>query len=386
MHKFRLKFAIRALMRNKVYTFLNVMGLAIGLGVCIVIFLYVQSELTYDRSIPHHEEIYRVSSEFVVDKQEEEYGGAGVGLAPLLQREFPFIEGATRLIHIDESVLFKRHGFQSSDDHVALADRNYFKVFEIPLIVGDPETALLEPQSVVVTRPFAEKYFGEGNPVGKRISTNNYQYTVTGLIDDFPSNTHHSYSALISSFYQKENEEEWKNSLWQIEAYTFLRLNRSYEAFELEASFGSFYEKYMAESGKGLKASYQIKLTRLDKVHFADPVKFDRPAGNKGYLYAFSGIGLLILILACINYINMATIRGLRRVREAGMQKVLGAGKREIVYQVLIESFVLAAAALLVALVLVELILELTILNEVMGKDLSLNFIHYPALWWLPLG
>ncbi len=386
MHKFRFKFAIRALMRNKVYTFLNVMGLAIGLGVCIVIFLYVQSELTYDQEVPNHKEVYRVSSRFVVDEQEEEYGGAGVGLAPLLQKEFPFIESTTRLIHIDESVLFKRNGFQASDDHVALADQNYFKVFEIPFLEGDPLHALNNPQSVVITRSFAEKYFDGENPVGKTISTNNYEYTVTGLIDDFPANTHHSYSALISSFYQKQGEEDYKNSLWQIEAHTFLRLDKIHEAPELEARFASFYKKYMAESGQGLQANYQIKLTRLDQVHFADPVKFDRPAGNKGYLYAFSGIGLLILVLACINYVNMATIRSLRRVKEAGMQKILGAGKREIVYQVLIESFVLAAMALLVALVLVELVLEFTILNEVMGKDLSLNFIHYPALWWLPLG
>ncbi|HAD97441.1 MAG TPA: hypothetical protein DCG19_08540, partial [Cryomorphaceae bacterium] len=287
---------------------------------------------------------------------------------------------------IDESVLFKRDGIQASDDYVALADHNYFKVFEIPFLAGNPATALDEPQSMVVTRSFAQKYFGDANPVGKLISTNNYEYTVTGLIDDFPANTHHSYSALILSFYRRDKAENWQNSLWQIEAHTFLKLSSAADAARLENDFGSFYQKYMAEAGQGLQADYLINLTPLDEVHFAEPVKFDRPAGNKGYLYAFGGIGLLILVLACINYINMATIRSLRRVKEAGMQKVLGAGKREIVYQVLIESFILASMALLVAMVMVELVLEFTPLNNIMGKDLTLNFMHNLTLWWLPLG
>ncbi len=383
MHKFRLKFAIRSLMKSRVYTLLNVMGLAIGLGVCIIVFLYLRSEITYDQHIPNYKEIYRVSSVFRVDEQLEEYGGAGVGLAPLLEREFPYVEGTTRLIHINESVLFKRPGVQAGNAGVALADRNYFRVFELPFLAGNPDNALSKPQSIVITRSFAEKYFEEELPLGQVINTNNYEYTVTGIIDDFPANTHHIFSALISSFYQDEKLESWENSLWQIEAHTFLRLNKPTEAGQLTESFPGFYDKYMAESGSGLQAGYDINLTRLDKVHFNNHVKYDQSSGNRGYLYAFSGIGLLILVLACINYVNMATVRSLRRIKEAGMQKVLGAGKREIVYQVLIESLVLGAAALLVALATVELVLEFTPLNSIMNKDLSLNLSRYSSLWWL---
>lgn len=385
MHRFSFKFAFRALARNKIYALLNVVGLALGLGVSLVIFLYLQSELTYDKHIPNHEEIYRLSCEFEINEQIEAYAGAGYAMSPFLLEEFDFIESGTRLVHIDESVLFKRGPLKLGDQGLALADSNFFKVFDLEFISGNSQGALSQPRSIVITESFAFKYFGNIEPVGKIISTNNYDYTVTGLIKDFPSNTHHKFSAVISSFYREMSEDELLTSLWRVDAHSFLRFDRAYEAELLLSRFDDFYNRYMLHEGGVFGASYSIDLTPLRNVHFgSDNLKFDRPTGSPGYIYAFAAIGLLILLLASINYINMATVRSLKRVKESGMQKVLGASKREIMFQVFIESLLLSVGALLLGLVMVELVLELTPLNDILGKNLSLNFTEYTSLWWFP--
>jgi putative ABC transport system permease protein len=386
MHSFSFKFAFRSLARNKTYSLLNVLGLGLGLGVSLIIYLYLHSELTYDSHFPNHEEIYRLSCDFEINNQLESYAGAGYSMAPMLEEEFDFMEASTRLIHIDESVLFKRGELKLGEADVALADSNFFKVFELEFLEGNSDTALSKPRSIVITESFANKYFGKKKVIGEMISTNNYDYTVTGLIADLPSNTHHKFSALISSFHRSLNMEQKRSSLWRVEAHTFLRFNKSYEADLLISRFDQFYQKNMLNTGGQIGASYSIGLTPLDDIHFASSdLKIDRPHGSQGYIYAFAAIGILILLLASINYINMATVRSLKRVKEAGMQKVLGSGKREIMWQVFLESLILSLLALFVGMVMVELTLELTPLNEVIGKNLSLNFSEYESLWWFPL-
>lgn len=386
MHSFSFKFAFRSLARNKTYSLLNVLGLGLGLGVSLIIYLYLHSELTYDSHFPNHEEIYRLSCDFEINNQLESYAGAGYSMAPMLEEEFDFMEASTRLIHIDESVLFKRGELKLGEADVALADSNFFKVFELEFLEGSSDTALSKPRSIVITESFANKYFGKKKVIGEMISTNNYDYTVTGLIADLPSNTHHKFSALISSFHRSLSMEQKRSSLWRVEAHTFLRFNKSYEADLLISRFDQFYQKNMLNTGGQIGASYSIGLTPLDDIHFASSdLKIDRPHGSQGYIYAFAAIGILILLLASINYINMATVRSLKRVKEAGMQKVLGSGKREIMWQVFLESLILSLLALFVGMVMVELTLELTPLNEVIGKNLSLNFSEYESLWWFPL-
>lgn len=362
------------------------MGLGLGLGVSLIICLYLYSELTYDTHCPSHEEIYRLSCDFEINDQQESYAGAGYSMAPMLEEEFDFIKASTRLIHIDESVLFKRGDIKLGEANVALADSNYFKVFELEFLAGDAKNALRNPRSLVITQSFAKKYFGNENPLGEMISTNNYDYTVTGLIKDLPSNTHHKFAALISSFHRSLSLEKRRSTLWRVEAHTFLRFEKHYQADLLLSRFDEFYQKNMFNTGGEIGASYSIDLSRLKDVHFASSsLKIDRPHGSQGYIYAFGAIGILILLLASINYINMATVRSLKRVKEAGMQKVLGSGKKEIMWQVFLESLLLSLVALFVGLVMVELTLELSPLNEIIGKNLSLASNQYHSLWWFPL-
>lgn len=386
MRNLRLKFAIRSLLKNKTYTILNVVGLAIGLAVSIIIFMYLQSELTYDKHIANYKEIYRVHSEFLINDERENFATSGMTMGPMLQDEFDYIEGYTRLFHIDYNVLFKYREKRIYENQVAVADSQFFRVFQIPFLQGDPDTALLHPRQMVVTKSFANRYFEDGeDALGKIISTNNFDYTVTGVIPDFPANSHHRFEAVISAFHEELTEEEMLNNLWNANTYTFLRLNKHSEGKRVEDDFAGFYQKYMQQAGENFGGAVNIYLERLDKIHFGPTLQYDQPLGNRTYLYAFAGIGLLILMLACINYINMATARGMRRVKEAGLRKIMGSSAGGIRQMIFAESFALSLFSLFIAFALVELVLELTPFNQIMVKDLALDFERFPILWWLPL-
>lgn len=386
MLKFRLKFAFRSLLNNKTYTLLNVAGLALGLAVSVVIYLYLKSELTYDQHTQDHERIYRIQSLFSLNDRTERLAGAGFGMAPLLKKEYPYVENAGRMMHISEQIRFTADGTQHFIGDVGLADVNFLETLGLPLIKGDVQNALREPRSLVLTKSLAESFFGPGvDPMGKKVSTTNYTYTITGLMPDLPANTHHNFVALISSFYEPMDQSALLYSLWDPGILTFVKFTNPDDAQLLERDFDDFYNKYMASLGESLGGEYDISITPLAEVHFEGGYLFDRTTGNYAYLFAFAGIGLLILVLACINYINMATARSLKRFKEIGMRKIMGASKREIYALVLVESILLSLFSLGLAFVLVELSLEFSPINSIIEKDLSLNFMREPALAWLPL-
>lgn len=386
MRSLRLKFALRALWKSKLYAGLNILGLAIGLAVSIIIYLYLQSELSYDTNVDGYRGVYRIESEFDLNKKREQFAGTSLSLGPLLAEEFDYINNYTRLHHIEVNVLFQYHDKRFYEENIAVADSQFFEVFDVPFVEGSHDRCLSEPYTMVVTRSFAKKYFGDENPVGRVISTNNHDYTITGMMENWPANTHHKFDAVLSAFYEPIDKETQIQTLWNVEVYTFVELDGSTEAIYLEDDFVDFYDKYMKEVGENFGGFYDITLTRLDDIHFGRNLQYDRSHGDVAYLYAFGGIGILILILACINYINMATARGLERVKEAGMRKILGSSSAEIRGLIFFESVVLSLLALFLAFVMVEIVFELTPFNAVLNKDLALDFKRFPALWWLPLG
>lgn len=385
MRSLRLKFALRSLWKNKLYAGLNIVGLAIGLAVSIIIYLYLQDELRYDTNVPEYRNIYRIESEFDLNNKREQFAGTSLSLGPMLSKEFPYINNYTRLHHIEVNVLFKHSDKRFYEENIAVADSNFFDVFRIPFMEGDREDCLSEPYSMVVTQSFSKRYFGNENPIGEVVSTNNHDYLVTGLIEDWPANTHHKFDAVLSAFYDTVAEESQIQTLWNVESYTFLELDGSVEAAHVEEDFSAFYDKYMKEVGENFGGFYDVTLTRLDKIHFGRNLQYDRSGGDMAYLYSFGAIGLLILILACINYINMATARGLERVREVGMRKILGSSALEIRLMIFFEALVLSFLSLFIAFVLVEVVFELTPFNAILNKDLALDFGRFPALWWMPV-
>jgi len=382
----KLPFAFRTLYRNRLYTFLNLGGLAIGLAVSIIVALYLNGEFTYDQHWKDHERIYRVTSQFQLEGQIEEYGGSGEAMSMLLKEHFEEVEASTHLYHLKNSIFFRTDSLRQYEDQVAIADSSFFLVFNVPFIAGDAEHALCQPRSVVLTSSFAKRFFGHDRVLGRKINTSNYEYTITGIMPDMPENTHHYFQAVFSKNTEPKDSQDLAVSLWQVSHYTFLKLKEGAEPETLIAGFGGFFEKYMSGLADIVQGDYGIDLRAISDLHFGSQLNFDLPGGRLAYVYGFAGIGLLILILAIINYVNMATARSLKRVQEAAMRKVLGATRLDIRFLILGESILLAFIALLLAFALVEVFTGILPFNEAIGKQLALDFDNFPSLIPLSLG
>lgn len=373
-------FALRMLYRNRLYSLLNLGGLAIGLAVSIIVALYLYGEFTYDRHWENHQQIYRVNSEFELGESIESYGGSGYAMASLLEDHYPQIDKATHIFHLENSIYFKSDSLKQYEEQVLIADSQFFKVFKVDWIAGEAAQALREPRSIVISRSFAERYFGDVAVLGRKISTSNFEYTISGIVEDVPENSHHHFNVVISEQHVALDTAQLAVSLWQVRYYTFVQLKEGFEPEQIEANFASFFDRYMAGLASAVQGRYMLELQSIADLHFKTNLNYDRPGGQRAYVYGFAGIGILILILAIINYVNMATARSLKRIREAAMRKVLGAEKRDIRFLILSESVFMAFFALLLAFALVEVLVVILPFNEAIGKNLSLDFQTFPQL------
>ena len=375
-----LKYYLRIFSKSKFYSILNVLGLAMGLSIGIVIWLYAKSELTYDQHYTDYKRIYRVSSHFFLD-EEFRMAGTGMGMGPLLQNEFEAIEKYTRLGKVGDNLYLHYQGKDIYDDEVYFTDTSYFDLFEAIFIHGDPKRCFRDQQSVVVTESLAQRVFGKTDVLGEVIETSNNWFAVTGVIKDVPENSHIRFSALLPAFMQPVTEEEMKYTLWSAPLFTYVKLKKGRGHSEIEDHFDRFYAKYMADVGDAINGSFEVDLERLDKIHLGSIADFDLSKGNLRYLLTFAGMGLVILLLASINYINMATARIPEKLKEIGVRKVLGSQKKALVFQFLGESVLLSLFALILAISFAELIVHSSLFKSLMQKDLSIGFVSNWAVW-----
>lgn len=380
-----LKFTLRVLLKNRFYTLLNLLGLAVGMCCSVIILLYLQNELTYDEHYPNHEQIYRVSSMFNIEGKPDDFAVSSAGIGPLLKMEWPEIEAFTRIGNVGK-VLFEYEEKAIYESRFFWTDSTYFDIFEHPFLYGDAATCLKGPNSLVLTESTAKRYFGDTHPIGQVLGTQQRDYTVTGIIEDLPENTHFKFDGLIavSTFTQGQpapTAERFAQMLWNMSVCTYIRLPKEHRIENLNERFPEFYEKYMARLGEQLNGSFHPVFEQLAPIHLHSTFKWDSPQGNLSYIYAFSTIGIFILLLVCINYINLATARSANRAREIGLRKVMGGRKEQLVVQFLGESLVLALVALLIGLAMAEVILLATPFNELINKNLSLDFSNNPLLF-----
>ncbi len=381
----KFRFALRSLYRQKLYTVLNLGGLAIGLAVAITVSIYLNAEFNFDKHWQGHENIYRVNSAFIINGETEEYGAAGFGLAQLMDECFEEVEEATHFFSFDNSVYFRSDSVKAYENELIVADNNFFQLFKCNFLAGNPQNCLEKERSIVISESFAKKYFGATPALGQSLNTSNFEYKVSGVFKDIPENSHHYFNAVISESDLSRDTSAIVVSLWQVSHYTFLKIPSAREANWVEANFDGFYANYMAGMEDAVQAEYKIKLQPISEIHFNTNPAFDSLGGSLIYVYGFAGIGLLVLILAIINYVNMATARSLRRIREAAMRKVLGASEGDIQLMIIVESVILSLLALLFAFALVEIGTKVLPLSHAIDKDLQLNFKRDAYLWWLPL-
>jgi putative ABC transport system permease protein len=373
MFKNYLKTALRNLRKQKGYSLLNISGLALGMACCLLIVFYIQHELGCDRFHENSDRIFRVTMKGMLNGEPINAAVSPIPLASSLLAKYPEVAGAARIRKRDAmSVGFADKEFTESG--IIYADPAVFEVFTFPLTQGDSKTALERPFTVVLTEHAARKYFGTEDPIGKSLKFNSQSdYTVTGVLKDIPQNSHLKFDLVCSleTFFNLSPElrENWFSA---IGGYTYIRLNRSEEQKPLEKKLPALLEEKMGMMAKVIRAKIEFRLQPLTDIHLRS--KLQREFGGNGdilYVYVFSAIALVILAIACINFMNLATARSARRAREIGMRKVVGAGRRDIFWQFLGESMSTSLLALIVALVFVKLALPL--FKSISGIELSIG-------------
>jgi putative ABC transport system permease protein len=362
----------RNFIKNKFYSFLNVVGLSVGIATALFILLYIQDELGYDRYHLNHQRIFRLESEFTVSNNQNLYATAPAPLGPALKREIPEIEEMTRLAPIG-SMAYHYKDIQFIENHFYLADSTLFKVFTHAFLRGNPATCLVNPFSIVLTEKIAYRYFGAEDPIGKILTDRNgNQLKVTAVIEDLAGNSHLRFDALISMSSDPDTYNTTKPSrFWRLGAFTFILLHPQVSIETVHEKFLVFYHSQMESLGKQYGVSFRLMTTPLTRTHFRKGLAAELPTGNMAYIYIFSAIALFVLLLAAINYMNMATARSVTRAKEVGIRKVMGADKGNLRLQFMGESIIMTLLALIIALIIVGLFLN--DFNTFTGKMITFN-------------
>jgi putative ABC transport system permease protein len=381
-----IKIAIRNTKKNKLYSIINIMGLSMGMACAILLFLFVQDELSYDRHHSKHERIYMVQSQFRFGDRDVFDIGSYFAIGPTLKDEYPVIEESVRLFSSDRIYFTDKKKGLIGEDNIRYADPEIFKVFDHKFIFGSSKGALDNPKSIVLCKSLAQKYFGDENPVGKILSTNNnIDYIVTGVFENLPHNSFIQYNALLpmmdlTGILGEETLNSRKSCSFFSSAgrhVTFILLKENTKIENISNDFERFKEKYLAECGQELNASFKPVFQLLSDVYLhysmnGIPVVLLR-------LYSIGSLAFLILLLACINYMNLATAKATDRAREVGVRKVLGANRASLIRQFLSESIVIAIIGLLLALLLVELFLPA--FNNLADKEISFSLLAKPDMF-----
>ncbi|HCN85010.1 MAG TPA: cell division protein FtsX, partial [Sphingobacteriaceae bacterium] len=374
------KIAWRNLLRRKAFSIINIFGLAIGIATCLVIMLYVQNELSYDRYNEKADRIVRVVFKgFVGDGGEIKEANVMPPVAATLKRDYPEVLDATRIM--GGGVALITYGEKSfKEDEMAFVDANFFDVFTIPLLQGSVKKALVNPRTIVISQETAQKYFGNENPIGKVLDfkTRKSTYTVTGVFDKIPENSHFHFDMLVSMAEVPDaKSQSWMTSNF----YTYLVLPKGYDYKKLEAKMPDVVEKYMGpqiQQAFGMSyAQFKQKgnkvgllLQPLTDIHLHSDLNGDlSPSGDIRYVYIFAAVALFMLLIACINFMNLSTAGASKRAMEVGIRKVMGSVKIELIYQFLIESVLLTMIALLLSIFLVYL--ALPVFNSITETELS---------------
>lgn len=388
MFKNYFRIAFRSLWRNKAFAAINISGLAIGIATCLLIMVFVTNELGYDRFNKKADRIVRVVFRGVIQGGTMREASVMPPVAQTLQAEFPEVQEATRLRPAGTTrITYGEKSFK--EDPMAYVDSNFFQVFTLPFVKGDPRTALVQPGNIILSESIAAKYFGKEDPMGKTLNfpEGKTSYRVAGIFKDIPVNAHFHFGIFLPmSGLQEAKEPSWMTSNF----HTYLVLPQGYDPRRLEAKLPHIVEKYMGpqlERSMGLSMSEFRKkgndlglfLQPLTDIHLHSDLNYElEPAGDIRQVYIFGAIALFMLAIACINFVNLSTAGASKRAREVGVRKVLGSMKGDLIRQFLVESVILSVISMALAIVLVKLAMPL--FNSLSGKALSFGL---QSNWWI---
>lgn len=360
MFKNYLKIAFRTLRKHKGYSLINIIGLSLGMAICILILLWVQHELSYDRFHKNRDLTYRIYQDYHHAGGISQFSNVPQPVAPEIQSTLPEVECVTRFLDDDFTFGYEEKLF--TERNIRYIDPSFFRIFSFPIVKGDPEAAFLDPYSIILTASMVEKYFGNKDPLGKILTADGKdQMKVMAVIKDVPDNSFLQFDFLIPYSYLTAIEYDvtnWSSHNCQI----YVLLHKNIDAKQVEDKIYGMIKRHTPDD-----ESY-LRLQPFKKVHL---YTLGGEMGTLKYVYIFSIIALFILVIACINFMNLATARSAKRAREVGLRKVVGARRIQIVRQFFGESIVLTIVALGFALLIVEVLLP--VFNGLSGKTLSLN-------------
>jgi putative ABC transport system permease protein len=386
MLKNYVKIALRNFLKHIGFSFINIFGLAIGVACCLLIVLFVLDEVSFDRYHEKADQIYRVGINGYINNTRFQGVITCSPMAQTLVREYPEVTAATRLRNFGFPV-FRYEDKVYSEERVFWVDQSFFDVFTVSFIRGDMSTALAEPNSIVLTRSMALKYFGDEDPIGKSLNADKRRdYLITGVVEDTPRNSHFHYDFLASlSTYEDSRSPVWVSNNYH--TYLVLQEGTSSQAFEeklvelvkkyvgpqIQAAAGISLEQFFESGGE-----WGYFVQPLTDIHLHSHYEFElEPNGDIAYVYIFSIIAIGILLVACINFVNLATARSVNRAREVAIRKTVGSMRGQLIRQFLAETTILSFVAVLIALIIVQFMLPT--FNNITGKELSVPYLENVA-------
>ena len=387
MFKNYFKTALRNLSKNKFYTSINIIGLAVGLATCLLIFLYVVDELSYDKYNANADRIYRVNNEIKFNGNYLDLAQVPAVMGSTMLREMPQVQQYVRM-NWHGSFLVKKGNENIQEQRVAYADSTLFDVFTLPVIAGNAKTALKDYHSLVITESIAKKYFNSTDVVGKTMLMNDTSnYKITAVIKDVSKQSHFHFDFFVPMLENFGNNED----NWLSENYTtYILLKKNADVKQVEAQLNPFMDRHVGpqlqsfvnislsdfkKGGSYIRAS----LTPLTAIHLHSNKQGDLEGnGNAEYVYIFSGIALMILLIACVNFMNLSTARSSNRAKEVGVRKVLGSLRANLIQQFLTESFLISFIALVIAILVAWLLLPY--FNQLAGKEISAAALLQPSM------
>jgi putative ABC transport system permease protein len=381
------KVALRNILKHKFFSAINILGMTIGITACLLIILYITDELSFDKFHSKADRIYQVGLHGKIAGQDIHTANTCPPIAAAMVSEIPEVEAATRVTPYYGGPALKYNDKAFTEEKVFFADSNFYEFFDFKLIEGDRKTVLKEPNTLVLTEAIAKKYFGDESPIGKLmiLGNENKSFKVTGIAENAPANSHFGFNVLVSA----SSNENLKGTIWLNNyLFTYFRIRPNTNVEQVNKKYQDLVEKYIGPEmeklmGMSLKAmreqggEFGYYSTKLTDIHLHSTSSGDiEPGGSVMYIYFFGGIGIFIVIIACINFMNLSTARSAGRAKEVGLRKTLGSQRSQMIAQFLAESVIYSFAAVMLALVACYFLLPS--FNLLSGKQLDMTVFQSP--------
>ncbi|MDX1943014.1 MAG: ABC transporter permease [Saprospiraceae bacterium] len=373
-----LKIAFRLLMKQRFYAFINIFGLTTALACCLLMGLYIQQELTYDRYHQNADRIHRVVFDNYLDLGA--YATLPLPVAPALKADFPEIERCARIATAFESIV--KHEQNRFFEKLTFVDTDLPQLFTMPFVAGNSQTALAEPNQVILSESYARKYFGDENPIGKTLevgTSGSLNATVTGVFKDFPANSHIRFDLGLS--FATFDKVYGTPTLWRQmpQNYTYIQLAENASPTQLRSKLKDFAKANVANEITNWETTYRLNLQPITSIHLHSHLENEfEPNGRWATIYLFACIALIVLMIAGFNYVNQSTARFAKRAKEVGILKTIGAGRKQLIGQFISETLLITLVAGVGALLLAQVVLP--VFNTISGKDLQINELYQPLM------